>query len=84
MSLTDTVVLVADKGSLLQVLLHFVCFVHVGGLLYELDGRKVAPISHGPTTAETLLSDSCAVVKRLMETTDNIRFSLMALAPVQA
>eukprot|EP00892_Ulva_mutabilis_P001744 jgi/Ulvmu1/11570/UM079_0013.1 len=67
-----------------EVLLHFVCFVHVNGLLYELDGRKIAPISHGPTTAHTLLADACSVAKTLMDATDNIRFSLMALVPTQA
>ncbi len=34
---------------------HFVAFSHVDGSLYELDGRKEAPINHGPCSAESLL-----------------------------
>lgn len=37
---------------------HFVCFVVKDGHLYELDGRKHAPINHGPSTPETLLQDA--------------------------
>jgi ubiquitin carboxyl-terminal hydrolase L3 len=64
-----------------QVLLHFVCFVEKDGHLYELDGRKFAPINHGPTSPDNLLENSCKTVKKLMNETDNIRFTLMALAP---
>jgi ubiquitin carboxyl-terminal hydrolase L3 len=67
--------------NVLQVPLHFVCFSEKDGSLYELDGRKFAPINHGPTTPDTLLKDSCAVIKEMMATTDNIRFSMLALAP---
>ena len=68
----------------MQVLLHFVCFVHVNGMLYELDGRKLAPICHGATSADTLLADAGSIIKKLMDATDSIRFSLMALAPTQS
>jgi ubiquitin carboxyl-terminal hydrolase L3 len=34
---------------------HFVSFVHRDGFLYELDGRRLAPVNHGSTTAENLL-----------------------------
>jgi ubiquitin carboxyl-terminal hydrolase L3 len=67
-------------GLCIQVLLHFVCFVHHDGVLYELDGRKFNAISHGPTRPETLLQDSCAVVKKYVETTGSIHFNLIALA----
>lgn len=40
------------------VLLHFVCFVHRDGRLYELDGRKAGALDHGPTSPETLLEVS--------------------------
>ena len=43
--------------------LHFVCFVAVDGALYELDGRKTAPINHGPSSPATLLSDTARVVQ---------------------
>lgn len=38
-----------------QVNFHFVAFVHKGGYLYELDGRKEFPINHGETDPEKLL-----------------------------
>jgi ubiquitin carboxyl-terminal hydrolase L3 len=40
---------------------HFVCFSHVDGHLYELDGRKSVPINHGPSSPETLLQDAVKV-----------------------
>ena len=67
----------------MQVLLHFVCFLHREGSLYELDGRKFAAINHGPSSAETVLEDTVKVVQRYIETSKSIQFNLMALAPVQ-
>ena len=46
---------------------HFICFTHVGGVLYELDGRvcdeegMAFPVSHGATTAETFVADAAKV-----------------------
>jgi hypothetical protein len=46
---------------------HFICFVCVGGLLYELDGRMKAddgeafPVAHGPTTPDTFVADAAKV-----------------------
>jgi hypothetical protein len=37
---------------------HFICLVHSGGRLYELDGLKAAPINRGPSSPETLLKDA--------------------------
>ena len=48
-----------------EVDLHFVALVHVDGGLYELDGRKDAPVRHGDTSAESFLLDAGAVVKSL-------------------
>lgn len=64
-----------------KVDLHFVAFVHYGGTLYELDGRRNGPVSHGATTEETLLEDSIAVVKKFMERDPtNLNFTVVALA----
>ncbi|XP_013386238.1 ubiquitin carboxyl-terminal hydrolase isozyme L3 [Lingula anatina] len=64
-----------------KVDLHFVTFVHNNGGLYELDGRKNAPKRHGNTTADTLLEDAAAVVKKFMaRDPDNIHFTVVALA----
>lgn len=38
-----------------EVIHHFVVFVNFNNELYELDGRKSAPISHGASSADTLL-----------------------------
>lgn len=60
---------------------HFFCLVERGGRLVELDGRKAAPIVHGPTTADTLLEDAAAFVRAVMERDPGeLRFSLIALA----
>ncbi|TGZ49561.1 ubiquitin carboxyl-terminal hydrolase isozyme L3-like [Temnothorax longispinosus] len=51
----------------MEVYHHFVAFVHKDGTLYELDGRKPAPINHGSTTPEALLDDAARVCKEYME-----------------
>ncbi|CAH8515027.1 unnamed protein product [Heterobilharzia americana] len=62
--------------------LHFVCFVEHGDCLYELDGRKNAPIRHGSITSAGFLRDACNVVKKFIKSLpDSVEFSLMALCP---
>lgn len=61
--------------------LHFVAFVNAGGKLYELDGRKVAPVCHGDTSAGSLLRDAVGVVRQFMSQADSVSFNLMALSP---
>ena len=66
-----------------DVNLHFVALSHVGGRLWELDGRKAGPVDHGPTSAATLLADAAAVVRRefVGRGGGSLQFSLIALAP---
>lgn len=60
---------------------HFVCFSVVDGFLYELDGRKTAPINHGAASEETMLETATEVVKQFMaRDPDEVRFTIMALA----
>lgn len=63
--------------------LHFVAFVESGGRLWELDGRKVAPVDRGETSTETLLKDAAAVIGREFvrsETAEgSLSFNLLAL-----
>jgi ubiquitin carboxyl-terminal hydrolase L3 len=46
---------------------HFICFVHMGGQLYELDGRVcddegvAFPVMHGATSPETFVQDAAKV-----------------------
>lgn len=74
-----------DRGNLDDKLItHFIALIESGGILYELDGRKTGPVSHGPTTPMTLLQDSCKVVKKYMENDpEEMRFTIIALAPKQ-
>ncbi|MCE7766657.1 hypothetical protein GQL56_28940, partial [Pseudomonas putida] len=37
---------------------HFICFTCADGQLYELDGRRSAPISHGASSPNNLLKVS--------------------------
>eukprot|EP00638_Chattonella_subsalsa_P004198 CAMPEP_0117755094 /NCGR_PEP_ID=MMETSP0947-20121206/13239_1 /TAXON_ID=44440 /ORGANISM="Chattonella subsalsa, Strain CCMP2191" /LENGTH=248 /DNA_ID=CAMNT_0005574347 /DNA_START=44 /DNA_END=790 /DNA_ORIENTATION=+ len=61
---------------------HFVCFTHVDGSLYELDGRKEFPINHGPSSPETLLADACRVIQEFMARDEGeMRFTITALSP---
>jgi len=64
-----------------RVDLHFVAFIHHNGVLYELDGRREAPVHHGSTTEDTLLEDSAEIVKKFMaRDPDNLNFTVVALA----
>lgn len=63
---------------------HFVAFINFDGNLYEMDGRKDAPVCHGKTSSETLLEDTVKVVREFMSRDpDEINFTLMALAKVE-
>lgn len=65
-----------------EVDLHFVALVHVDGGLYELDGRKDAPVRHGDTSAESFLLDAGAVVKKFVQMGgDSLSFNAIAMGP---
>lgn len=67
-----------------DIITHFIALVHREGRLYELDGRKAAPVDHGPTTEMTLLADAIKVVKTFMQRDpEEMRFTILALAPKQ-
>ena len=83
---SDTTMNQTSRGNIEdKVETHFVSIVHVNGELVELDGRKDGPIRHGPTTEMSLLKDACQkVVKKFMERDpDEVRFTILALAPSQ-
>mmetsp|Transcript_20411 Transcript_20411/g.36307 ORF Transcript_20411/g.36307 Transcript_20411/m.36307 type:complete len:739 (+) Transcript_20411:169-2385(+) len=62
--------------------LHFISFVKVNDVLYELDGRKPHPKTHGPTSTPTFLEDALKVVRKFMSYTPNDRrYSVIVLAP---
>jgi ubiquitin carboxyl-terminal hydrolase L3 len=67
-----------------QLTTHFIALVHVDGRLLELDGRKDGPVDHGKTSETTLLQDAAAVVQKFMSRDpDEVRFTILALAPTQ-
>ncbi|KAL4428290.1 hypothetical protein ABPG75_002379 [Micractinium tetrahymenae] len=65
-----------------DVNLHFAAFVCRDGALYELDGRKAAPINHGPCPPDQLLERTAVVVRRnfMDRAGDAVQFTLVALA----
>jgi len=72
-----------SRGSLKdEIDTHFVSIVNVNGGIYELDGRKEGPISHGDVTSETtFLKEACDVVKKFMQRDpEESRFTILALA----
>ncbi|KAJ9435614.1 Ubiquitin carboxyl-terminal hydrolase 3 [Diplonema papillatum] len=64
--------------------LHFVTFVCKNGQLVQLDGRLEHPVVWGKSTDETLLSDTAAVVKKVMAANpDEQNFTVIALSKAQ-
>ena len=63
--------------------LHFLALVQgIDGQLWELDGRKAAPIPHGPTSPATLLADAVRVIKEFMaRDPSSVRFAMVSLGP---
>lgn len=60
---------------------HFICFSCVDGELYELDGRKSGPISHGPSSPSTLLQDAAKVIQGMIEKNpDSLNFNVIAIS----
>ncbi|XP_074650014.1 ubiquitin carboxyl-terminal hydrolase isozyme L3-like [Tubulanus polymorphus] len=58
---------------------HFVSFVHKDGSLYELDGRRSAPVAHGSTSADNLLTDAASVIQDFIKRDENENFAIVAL-----
>eukprot|EP00304_Pavlova_gyrans_P006975 CAMPEP_0206050276 /NCGR_PEP_ID=MMETSP1466-20131121/28807_1 /ASSEMBLY_ACC=CAM_ASM_001126 /TAXON_ID=44452 /ORGANISM="Pavlova gyrans, Strain CCMP608" /LENGTH=305 /DNA_ID=CAMNT_0053425387 /DNA_START=48 /DNA_END=966 /DNA_ORIENTATION=- len=63
---------------------HFITFVNIGGVVYELDGAKPYPINHGPV-GEDLLAAVAEVIKRefIAHVPDGM-FNVMALAHAES
>lgn len=62
------------------VIHHFIALVNKENTLYELDGRKSYPISHGKTSDETFVQDAARVCKEFMgRDPEDLRFTVLAL-----
>lgn len=60
---------------------HFICFACVDGQLYELDGRKSAPISHGPSSRSSLLQDAAKAIQGMIQKNPNsMNFNVIAIS----
>lgn len=60
---------------------HFICFACVDGQLYELDGRKSAPISHGPSSPSSLLQDAAKAIQGMIQKNPNsMNFNVIAIS----
>ncbi|CAI9097058.1 OLC1v1033357C1 [Oldenlandia corymbosa var. corymbosa] len=60
---------------------HFICYTCVNGQLYELDGRRSGPVSHGSSSPDSLLQDAAKVIKKMFEQNPNsLNFSVMAIS----
>lgn len=63
---------------------HFIALVNVGNELFELDGRKNFPISHGATADDKFLLDATRVCKEFMaRDPKEVNFTIMAYAKAQ-
>uniref|UniRef100_A0A7S0VS93 Ubiquitin carboxyl-terminal hydrolase n=1 Tax=Hemiselmis tepida TaxID=464990 RepID=A0A7S0VS93_9CRYP len=70
------------KGAF-NAVLHFICYAHAHGKIYELDGLKQGPVQVGEGGPEDLLGVAAAVVSKYAQEADEVRINLMALAPAQ-
>ncbi|XP_047180774.1 ubiquitin carboxyl-terminal hydrolase 3-like isoform X2 [Vigna umbellata] len=60
---------------------HFIAFACVDGQLYELDGRKSGPISHGVSSPSTLLKDAAKVIQSMIQKNpDSLNFNVIAIS----
>ncbi|EDW03859.1 ubiquitin carboxyl-terminal hydrolase [Drosophila grimshawi] len=74
-----------DAAAYEKVIHHFIALVNKEDTLYELDGRKSYPVSHGKTSAETFVRDAAKVCKEFMaRDPDELRFTVLALAATEA
>ncbi|KAJ9147663.1 hypothetical protein P3X46_029798 [Hevea brasiliensis] len=60
---------------------HFICFACVEGELFELDGRKSGPISHGASSPSNLLQDAAKVIRNMIQKNpDSLNFNVIAIS----
>ena len=64
---------------------HYVAFVESGGNLFELDGRKSAPINLGPTSKTDFLANAAKECQEYMKRDpENLNFVIVALAGAES
>eukprot|EP00806_Schmidingerella_arcuata_P004527 Macronucleus_5108.p1 GENE.Macronucleus_5108~~Macronucleus_5108.p1 ORF type:complete len:178 (+),score=41.81 Macronucleus_5108:1-534(+) len=60
---------------------HFVAYVNLAGTIWELDGRRSAPLQKGDCTNETFGIKIAELLQGYVQMDNTCAFSLMALAP---
>ncbi|CAH8276280.1 unnamed protein product [Arabidopsis lyrata] len=74
-------VIAGDTTASDEVDTHFICLACVDGELYELDGDRAGPISHGVSSPATLLQDAAKVIKTIIEKNpDSLNFNVIAIS----
>lgn len=64
--------------------IHFICYVHKDGHLYELDGRRKYPLNRGKSSQDTLLKDAIKIIQNYMNMNpEDMNFSVTCLAKVE-
>ncbi|CAL0311645.1 unnamed protein product [Lupinus luteus] len=70
-----------DTEAADNAIAHFICFSCVDGEIYELDGRKSGPISHGPSSPSTLLKDAAKVMQSMIQKNpESLNFNVIAVS----
>ena len=62
---------------------HFVAYVNLEGVIWEVDGRRNKPLQKGSCTQEDFGLKISALLQGYIQMDDTCRFSLMALSPNQ-
>ncbi|VVA36936.1 PREDICTED: ubiquitin [Prunus dulcis] len=71
----------SDVSSVLLILLFYNNKNFYVGELYELDGRKSGPISHGPSSPNSLLQDAAKVIQGMIQKNpDSLNFNVIAVS----
>ena len=64
---------------------HFACFTEVGGILWELDGRKPFPINHGKCS-DNILLQTYEIIKedffKYLSPDDQLRSSIITMSKI--
>jgi len=61
--------------------LHFVAIVEKDGKMWELDGRKTAPVCHGDMNADGFKKNAASICMKFMQRDpDEMRFTMLALS----
>ena len=55
---------------------HFISYVPIDGVLYELDGLQSGPISHGPVAEEEWTTRATEVIQKRIEQCVSPRYAL--------